>query len=162
MAVETVLGNVFYDHNSTCIFPWALIICRDGWLLNTRKYFQSMEQNTPKPSLLNCCCWHSPLCIVYLTSSFFFLSTTAANHCGISWLQHLLSCIPKITFSTRVSKIFAFVWNTIYCAFWQRSHFLIKIMLTSLIAGGHIQHARQEKKIALEEYYKNHNITPHH
>eukprot|EP00986_Skeletonema_menzelii_P008457 scaffold3570_cov138-Skeletonema_menzelii.AAC.3 len=28
--------------------------------------------------------------------------------------------------------------------------------------GTHIQHARQEKKVALEEYYKNHNITPHH
>ncbi|KAK1744881.1 hypothetical protein QTG54_004172 [Skeletonema marinoi] len=28
--------------------------------------------------------------------------------------------------------------------------------------GTHIQHARQEKKVALEEYYKNHNITPGH
>jgi hypothetical protein len=40
------------------------------------------------------------------------------------------------------------------------SIFLFFVMY--FFVGGKAQHARKEKAIALEEYYKNHNITPHH
>lgn len=40
----------------------------------------------------------------------------------------------------------------------------IVMYTTNYIAlkGEKAYHAREEKKIALEEYYKNHGITPHH
>jgi hypothetical protein len=39
-------------------------------------------------------------------------------------------------------------------------HFRIYLSISS--TGGKVKHAREEQKTALAEYYKNHNIDPHH
>jgi len=48
---------------------------------------------------------------------------------------------------------------------WHLMAFTSVVMYTTnyiCLKGSKVQHARQEQKIALEEYYKNHGITPHH
>mmetsp|Transcript_22835 Transcript_22835/g.34838 ORF Transcript_22835/g.34838 Transcript_22835/m.34838 type:complete len:87 (-) Transcript_22835:211-471(-) len=48
---------------------------------------------------------------------------------------------------------------------WHLMAFTSVVMYTTnfiCLKGGKVKHAREEKKVALDEYYKNHGITSHH
>lgn len=48
---------------------------------------------------------------------------------------------------------------------WHLMMFTSAVMYTTnylCLKGSKVKHARKEQETALSEYYKNHNITPHH